>query len=614
MAAESLDGLVQPRLSMIALGLLAGLAGLWVYSATRDGEAHPRNQRGAAAGGRTSLHRTQSIRRPRRRVSTGAVAVELRGDTIEVDAAAAVQAAAATVTAAARLAQEASAPDAAEAAQPPPDEAYDSESADDVSDGEADSAEADMRLMHLLCLISEDQARRNGTIHRGTSCNSCHETPIRGVRYKCAQCANYDLCESCEAHEIHQQHLMLRVAVPIPPLMNPREPLIQGSFVNAQTTRELSTEQCLELEQTTCLDRVDILSLFSEFSVLAAETAGGKLAISKDTFYSCLGQFGGTGSVIASRLFAYYDADGDGELTFEEMARGFSTYNKGAIDEKAPCVFRAYDVDGDGRVSRDDLRIMLEAFVDTNREITNNMVRTLEDDVLEQPSKLLPGQPISAAFTAAIPTDSPSGLDKEVSALRAEVLALRESSAARRVALLPVGTGDPSEAGRAPSDEGSSAPSVAATTSATVGTIVSSRMPQRLQTSSSLPDSRSDAAIHASAAAAAASFTDTIHEGPGRLADDVTGGGAVGARGTQQQQPPPPPPLVPPTLWHDPTEDSDWPVMEALSQDAIRLMIEEIFAEAAPKDPISMTYDEFVEYIHRNPSMSSYLEVLGTIF
>ncbi|KAJ2766228.1 hypothetical protein IWQ56_003799, partial [Coemansia nantahalensis] len=355
-------------------------------------------------------------------------------------------------------------------------------------------------------------------------------------------------------------------------------------------------------------------------------TADGKPAISRDTFYSCLGQFGGVESVIAGRLFAYYDADGDGKLTFEEMVHGFSTYSKGTLDDKAPGVFRAYDVDGDGRVSRDDLRIVLEAFMDTNREITRNMIRTLEEDVLEQPSKLLPGQPLSAAFTAAIPADTPSALDKEVSALRSEVLALRESSAACRVALLPVSTSDQSEAGRAaseedraPSEEGSSAASVAATTSATIGTIMSSRMLRHFPTSSSLPDSLPDAVSHATAAAA---FTDAVQDEPDRqtgtsvalLAEETSSGGADthGTQKLQQQQQQPL--LVPSTLWHDVTEDGDWPVMEALSQDAIRLIIEEVFAEAAPKDPISMTYAEFVEYLQLNPGLASYLEVLGTIF
>ncbi|KNC71941.1 hypothetical protein SARC_15513, partial [Sphaeroforma arctica JP610] len=55
-------------------------------------------------------------------------------------------------------------------------------------------------LLNLLYTIAEDQARQEGYVHRGLTCNSCHVGVIRGVRYKCANCADFDLCELCETH------------------------------------------------------------------------------------------------------------------------------------------------------------------------------------------------------------------------------------------------------------------------------------------------------------------------------------------------------------------------------------------------------------------------------
>ena len=37
-----------------------------------------------------------------------------------------------------------------------------------------------------------------GYVHRGITCNGCKVGPIRGIRYKCANCVDYDVCEICE--------------------------------------------------------------------------------------------------------------------------------------------------------------------------------------------------------------------------------------------------------------------------------------------------------------------------------------------------------------------------------------------------------------------------------
>lgn len=71
-----------------------------------------------------------------------------------------------------------------------------------------------------------DAASANHCIHVEVTCDRCKVSPIRGIRYRCSMCPNYDLCEDCIAeHEqtsardkfysFHDKtHLFLRVASP----------------------------------------------------------------------------------------------------------------------------------------------------------------------------------------------------------------------------------------------------------------------------------------------------------------------------------------------------------------------------------------------------------------
>jgi hypothetical protein len=82
-------------------------------------------------------------------------------------------------------------------------------------------------LLNLLYAIAEDQARKEGYVHRGITCNNCNSSPIRGIRYKCGNCVDYDLCENCESFECHYKtHVFIKIRIPIPPLANPRSALL----------------------------------------------------------------------------------------------------------------------------------------------------------------------------------------------------------------------------------------------------------------------------------------------------------------------------------------------------------------------------------------------------
>ncbi|XP_046404535.1 sequestosome-1 isoform X2 [Ischnura elegans] len=53
-----------------------------------------------------------------------------------------------------------------------------------------------------------------GPLHASVWCDVCSEE-IKGFRYKCIQCSNYDLCGQCERIQSHKEHFMIRIPEPI---------------------------------------------------------------------------------------------------------------------------------------------------------------------------------------------------------------------------------------------------------------------------------------------------------------------------------------------------------------------------------------------------------------
>lgn len=45
-------------------------------------------------------------------------------------------------------------------------------------------------------------------VHEGIFCDGCRTSPIKGVRYKCTVCDDFDFCENCEKNNTHEHHFV----------------------------------------------------------------------------------------------------------------------------------------------------------------------------------------------------------------------------------------------------------------------------------------------------------------------------------------------------------------------------------------------------------------------
>lgn len=59
-------------------------------------------------------------------------------------------------------------------------------------------------------LIKKQEEQKN-TVFENIVCDGCEMTPVKGIRFMCSVCSNYDLCENCERAGVHSQHPMLKV-------------------------------------------------------------------------------------------------------------------------------------------------------------------------------------------------------------------------------------------------------------------------------------------------------------------------------------------------------------------------------------------------------------------
>ncbi|KAL1957593.1 hypothetical protein VTO42DRAFT_5704 [Malbranchea cinnamomea] len=272
-------------------------------------------------------------------------------------------------------------------------------------------------LLNLLYHIAEDQARKDGYIHRGVTCNSCGTMPIQGIRYRCANCIDYDLCETCEALQVHiKTHLFYKVRIPAPFLGNPRQSQpVWYPGKPMMMPRNLPRPLAKRLMKETNFENTELDALWDQFRCLASvewpdDPNNINMAIDRKTFDRCFvpntSVHPPPPSLIYDRMFAFYDTNGDNLIGFEEFLKGLASFNNKSLHERLRRIFNGYDMDGDGYVERKDFLRIFRAYYTLSRELTRDMVAGMEDDFLEGSSRdvVLGSQPISAAFPGNIPS------------------------------------------------------------------------------------------------------------------------------------------------------------------------------------------------------------------
>jgi Ca2+-binding EF-hand superfamily protein len=263
-------------------------------------------------------------------------------------------------------------------------------------------------IVQLLFRVSEDATRRNAYVHRGCACNSCGIVPIRGIRYRCANCADYDLCEGCESQGVHiKTHIFYKIKVP-GPSFGPRsiQPVLYAGDPDS-IMRVLPKEITTKLSRETGFERPELDAYWEQWTFMAStdwrdDPDDINLAMDRKTFERCLVPSGGyrhkSPSLIFDRMFAFYDTNRDDLIGFPEFLNGIAYRKK---KDKWSRIFEGYDIDGDGYVDRKDFLRMFRSYYVLYRQMHQDMLESMEEQQMSctDAHRLVTSrQPLSSAF------------------------------------------------------------------------------------------------------------------------------------------------------------------------------------------------------------------------
>ncbi|KAF4988593.1 hypothetical protein FGRMN_9713 [Fusarium graminum] len=263
-------------------------------------------------------------------------------------------------------------------------------------------------IVTLLFRVSEDNARRNGCVHRGCQCNSCGMVPIRGVRYRCANCADFDLCETCEAQGVHiKTHIFYKIRIPAPPF-GPRQMQPVWYTGDPDTCRRTLPRSLIpKLSQDTGFERPELEAFWEQWTFMANSEWRDDpdelcVAMDRKTFERCLVPTGGSRhaapNLIHDRMFSFYDSNNDDLIGFTEFLHGLS-YRK--RKDKLRKIFSGYDLDADGYVDRKDFLRMFRAYYVLYKQMHKDILDGLQDQLLassEAQQLVTSRQPLSSLF------------------------------------------------------------------------------------------------------------------------------------------------------------------------------------------------------------------------
>ncbi|KAK5676694.1 hypothetical protein LTS10_010995 [Elasticomyces elasticus] len=262
----------------------------------------------------------------------------------------------------------------------------------------------------LLYYIAEENSKRKAYVHRGISCGECGEIPIRGIRYHCLNCPDFELCATCEASTAHVKlHVLAKIKIPLPllsqpstplPLWYPGDPKILRGSLDVDIKRDLARRY--ELEEPS-LD-----AFYDQFTCTAnvscqVDLLGLDVAIDVHTFNQALTPVHWPQrqppNAVYDRMFAFYDTNKDGLIGFEEFLSGIMYIRGPRRFDTMHRALEGFDMNSDGFLDRSDfLRLLRAKHLLQQQLISDTLGNNEEGQIMAAQDILRSRRPISSVF------------------------------------------------------------------------------------------------------------------------------------------------------------------------------------------------------------------------
>eukprot|EP00056_Hartaetosiga_gracilis_P009251 m.132346 g.132346 ORF g.132346 m.132346 type:complete len:438 (-) comp13087_c0_seq1:2643-3956(-) len=263
-------------------------------------------------------------------------------------------------------------------------------------------------FLKFMYFVAEKHTERDGVVHNGIRCDICKVSPIKGIRYKCANCPNYDVCEGCEAsatlpHRHNPKHAFIKFRVPVPINLSFDIKSLDPFFPGKQAPQSsLSWPILKNISNSALMERSWVIAYFNQFQLLVDVVYENSNCISKIRFKELLGT---TSTTLSDSIFHMFDCDGDGLINFSDMLLSMRAISHGDFNSKAEFVFRGFSP-RDGEVQKEDMESVLCAALNHTTDSMSLYLNILTDEAMGKFDETST-YPVSSTFTA--PFDPPTG-------------------------------------------------------------------------------------------------------------------------------------------------------------------------------------------------------------